>query len=99
MRVAILFGFLSLWIVSIVVPSVIAIVDKEQESVWMLSHTEEEKQESGEKDKFEEKIVPESDERYIFALLNENQSSIESNTFFYSSHIQDIFLPPPEPMI
>ena len=96
MRTAILVSFLSLWIFSIVAPSIIAIVDKGQDTVWMFCHTEEEKQESGEKDKFEEKIIPESNVKLSTALLAENRSPFNQIIPLNSCHIQEILLPPPE---
>ena len=96
MRIAILVSFLSLWIFSIVAPSIIAVVDKGQDTVWMFCHTEEEKQESGEKDKFEEKIIPDSSLKLATALLAENCSPFNQIISLNSCHIQEILLPPPE---
>ena len=96
MRTAILASFLSLWIISIVVPSIIAIADKGQETVWVFCHTEEEQQKSGEKDKFEEKIIPESDVKLAIALISGNASPFNQIIPINSCHIQEILLPPPE---
>ena len=99
MRLAILVSFLSLWIFSIVAPSIIAIVEEGAESVWVFYHTEEEQQESGEKDKFEEKILPEYFHRLLTAYASVNHVPMNKIIYLNSSHIQEIFLPPPERII
>ena len=99
MRFAILVSFLSLWIFSIVAPSIIAIVEEGQESVWVFCHTEKEQQETGEKDKFEEKIMPEYFHRLLTAYALVNRVPINQLIYLNSSHIQEILLPPPERII
>ena len=96
MRSAILACFLSLWIFAIVAPSIITIVDKGQESVLIFNHTEEEQQESGEKHKFEEKIVPDNIRSLATTFEAEKRTPINTFISLNSSHIQEIFLPPPE---
>ena len=72
------------------------IIDKGQESVWVFNHTEEEKQETGEKDKFEEKIFPENDRNVLASNASEQRIPINTLIHLNSSHIQEILLPPPE---
>ena len=95
MRSAILASFLSLWIISIVIPSVVAIVDHGQESAWVFNHTEEE-QESGEKDKFEEKIFSDNHRSISTSNVSEQKIPINILSYLNSSHVKEILLPPPE---
>ena len=96
MRLAILTGFISLWIFSILAPAVFTIANKGEDTVMILCHNEEEKQESGEKDKFEEKIFPENNAKFETALLAETTSPFYNIISLNSCHIQEIHLPPPE---
>ena len=96
MRLAILTGILSLWIFSILAPAVITIVNKGEDTVMILCHNEEEQKESGEKDKFEEKIIPENNIRFETALFSETNSPYNKLINLNSCHILEIHLPPPE---
>ena len=99
MRNSILAGFLSLWIFSIVIPSAIAIVDKGEQSILVLSHKEEEKHETEKKDTVEEKIVTESSNGYTVSSFGENSTRLDWYVLNYSFHIEEIPLPPPEHLI
>ena len=99
MRLAILSGFLSLWMFSIIAPVVITLVSEGEDTVVILCHNEKEQKESGEKDKFEEKIIPESNFRLMLAYYAENGSPIDNITSYNSCHIKEIPLPPPEHLI
>ena len=96
MRLAILTAFLSLWIFSILAPAAFTIMNKGEDTVMILCHKEEEQQENGEKDKFEEKIIPEEKFRVETAFLSENKMPINKLVPLNSYHIQEIHLPPPE---
>ncbi len=99
MRNSILIGFLSIWIISIVLPSVITIVDKGEQSFLVLGHKEEEKQESEKKDTAEEKIVADNSHIESIASLSENGRLLDWYILINSAHIEEIPLPPPEHLI
>ena len=96
MRLLILTGFLTLWIFSLMAPAIITIVHKGEETVMIFWHNEEEQQESGKKDKLEEKIIPENSFKLVTAYFAKNTMPINKITPLNSSHIQEIHLPPPE---
>lgn len=99
MRLAILTGFLSLWMFSIIAPVVVTLVSEGEDTVLIFCHNEKEQKESGEKDKFEEKIIPESNFRLAMAYSVENRSPIDNISPYSSCHIKEIPLPPPEHLI
>ena len=92
----ILIGFLSLWIFSIILPSAIVIFDKGEQSIFVLSHKEEEKQETDKKDSFEEKIATENSHRESEYSFGENSIPLDWYILISLFHIEEIPLPPPE---
>ena len=96
MKNTILFGFISLWIFSIVVPAAITIADRGEQSIVLMCHTEEEPQESGKKDKLEEKFVADEYLQEAFSIIIESTRPDEWLLTLDSSHILEIHLPPPE---
>ena len=96
MRPFILVGFLSLWIFCIITPSVLTIVSKGEETIMVLSHKEEEQQETGKKDTVEEKIIPQANQHALESDLAEEAVHGHKYSRHSSSHILEIPLPPPE---
>ena len=96
MRNFIIVGFLSMWIFSILTPSVIAIVNKGQDAIVVIWHNEEEQQESGKKDSLEEKIIPNVKHQITVSHLMEEFVPSDINDQHSSNHIVEIHLPPPE---
>jgi len=96
MRISILIGFFSLWILSIIAPAMITFLDSGEQSVVVLCHNEEEQQEAGEKDKLEEKILQERFYKVVFSDQWENTAPIDWYWHINSGHVQEIPLPPPE---
>ena len=96
MKNVILLGFLTLWIFSIVAPAALSIMDRGESSVILLCHTEEEPQESGKKDKLEEKFVADESYQETFPDIVEIKRPDEWLFTVDSSHILEIHLPPPE---
>lgn len=77
-------------------PAVITLLDTGEQSVVVLCHNEEEQQESGEKDKVEEKILQERFHKIVFSDQWENTAPIDWYRHNNSGHVQEILLPPPE---
>lgn len=96
MRSTVLFGILSLWIFSILAPSVITIANQGEEVLLVLCHNEEEQQETGKKDSVEEKIIPEVKYHVPGSGTFENFDPRYNYTLHSSNHIAEIHLPPPE---
>ncbi len=96
MKNLILVGFLSLWIFSIVTPSVMAIVDKGESSLLLLCHNEEEQKEADKKDKLEEKIIPEANRKELFPDQQNKSDLFGRHLLSNTGHIEEIPLPPPE---
>ena len=96
MRNLILTGLLSLWIFSILAPSIITIYHGGDETLMILCHNEEEQQESGKKDSVEEKIVSEEKEQKLIINLFDEMVPDDKNTEHSSNYIVEIHLPPPE---
>ena len=96
MRNLILTGLLSLWIFSILAPSIITIYHGGDETLMILCHNEEEQQESGKKDNVEEKIVSEEKEQKFIINLFDEMVPGDTNTEHSSNYIVEIHLPPPE---
>ncbi len=96
MRNLILSGLLSLWIFSILAPSIITLYHDGNETLMILCHNEEEQQESGKKDSVEEKIVSEEKEQKFIISLCEEMVPGDKNTQHSSNYIVEIHLPPPE---
>lgn len=99
MKNTILVIFLSLWIFSILAPAVIAVVDKDESSLVLFCHSEEEPQENGKKDTAEEKIVPDEFQKDIYSQFGEQVVPIDGQLLLSSLHEEEIHLPPPEPFI
>ena len=85
-----------MWIFSIILPSAIVIFDRGEQSVLLLSHKEEEKQETEKKDTVEEKIVSENSNRVTIYNFGENVIPLEWCILINSFHVEDIPIPPPE---
>ena len=99
MRKVALVGFLSLWIFSILAPSVMVIMDSDQQEIWVIYHSEEEQKESDTMDSFEEKIIADD----TFSMDFYQQSEMPQLADMYQlgdfSHVDEVIIPPPEHLI
>ena len=96
MRNQILVGFLSLWVFSILAPSVITLASNGEETLMILCHNEEEQQETGKKDSVEEKIIPEYKDPNSLTHHTEDIVPGDKYTQHSSNYVVEIHLPPPE---
>jgi hypothetical protein len=97
-RTAIITSLITFWLFSIVAPSVISLVNNEENIIVSLNLNEEEQQESSKKDDNEEKIILENWLAQNHFSLHEKSQYLEIEKINFSSHSIEIPLPPPELM-
>ena len=93
---AIITSLISIWLFTIVAPSVISLVNDGESIIISMNLNEEEQQETSKKDDNEEKIILENWLAQIQLSLQEKSPYLEIEKIYPSSHSIEIPLPPPE---
>ncbi|WP_299158790.1 hypothetical protein [uncultured Eudoraea sp.] len=96
---AVLALLISIWLFAVFAPSVISLVNNEDNIFISLNLNEEEQQEQVKKDDSEEKILLENWLAQIHLLQNERILFSHTLQINFSSHAIEIPLPPPEFLI
>lgn len=95
----VLASLISIWLFAVFAPSVISLVNNEDNIFISVNLNEEKQQEEGEKGDSEEKILLENCLAQITFLQNERNLFLHTLQINFSSYAIEIPLPPPEFLI